>query len=391
VTALDARTILSAFPSTSDGVLYLPLAIEIDIYADDLGHPELPDLLDVLKQQRRFSGARGREENRQLLCLYCWRTRASVEWMYLRQNPSYQVVHLNSSIRNHGPRLAPAISDKHRVLVERSVAILEREGFHPQVEQQSPDRKIRSDFRVLDSPQPVGGEVQVSSIATGSVTRRTKLAHKNNLAELWISDLRDSASLDGVARIMLPHGDADYFRRCPSLTAIAGYRGLEWMRCGDGDGGRCPDNPRRRYCGSRHWYPVATDRIEVERLLIGYSTRQWRPIRWCGRTFLVPSGQLERAGWPDDQPAAQQAPPVVAADTRDSTMTRACDRRGQVPQLPERAVITLNPARCDICRRPGGLLDLVDGLCVDCCTCPRCGFSYGAFGHKDYCMGVRSC
>ncbi|ROP29513.1 hypothetical protein EDD30_2309 [Couchioplanes caeruleus] len=303
----------------SDGVLYLPLGIELQPRRRaDWGHPTRPGLPELVAEDRPH-GISGRK----LLCLLCMRLMAErgqqVEpvWMTFvrtRFGPVFRHENGRSPHEEHIPE-----SDTHKALKEREASAWEATGAQVLVEEWRPRAKRRPDVLAVSARLTVAGEVQHSTISPSLVGRRQKALAAAGDRVVWTTD-RDASDIHFLRRV--PHlavpaldDHRMYLRsRTPLLNVVTGWTFFEEQRCGWADiwrgSSRCPVSGRAVPCGKTHVYPSLNvkeykadpdavfpfgETVHLDSLLEGILNETWVPYRvQADRTTWVPAAAYER-------------------------------------------------------------------------------------------------
>ncbi|WP_234042579.1 competence protein CoiA family protein [Streptomyces marianii] len=268
----------------ANGVWHVELGIEIDLTLEDLGHPEMPDLWEVLCRDRRPVGQRG------LQCLECREERPHCpEWMFLRiRRGQREAVHFNSSVGKHP---AKSESDEHKALKERIATTGDREGFRVVTEDRANDGARRTDVTVIGDVA-VGWEIQVSNISEPAVRQRAALARRDGLVPSWTTSAKKlSEVLRGAPWSLIVPRPWQEIRAGHEIRVAGGVRILEMLHCSRVPG-PCPVK-RTGKCSNFHgiwevYNPTLDD------LVRGSAAGDWVPVivpqsRWMNRFWTRPA------------------------------------------------------------------------------------------------------
>ena len=232
------------------GVFHTGLRIVIDLTAPDLGHPDIPDLWEVLRSDTRPVA------QRQLRCLQCMSDRPDCpEWMHLRELADGRrvAVHNNPSIGAH--RSMPE-SPTHKALKERIATAAERAGFAADVEDVASHGRRRTDVLVHgENGLLLGCEAQIAYATAEAVRKRSKIAREDGITPLWTTNDNNAPLIDQAPWTRIDNLPRELIQTGGALLVRGGVKTLEMLRC-DQRGTPCPD--RRKGCTAwhGHWAPA---------------------------------------------------------------------------------------------------------------------------------------
>lgn len=242
----------------ANSVYYVELGIELNLTEPDLGHPELPGLWEMLREDKRRVG------ERQLQCIECRRSRpACPEWMFLTERNGIRFAsHHNPNIADHATSNE---SDQHKAFKERIANAAEMGGHHVEVEDRADDGKRRTDVLVKgDGDLAIGWEVQLSYAGVESVRRRSRIARDAGITPSWmvVDDTREFINKVPwtLTRDMHWRQIRDDRTRLP---VRGGVRTLKLHDCDWNNPLPCPVKGRSR-CGQRHpaWASIEGYRLD---------------------------------------------------------------------------------------------------------------------------------
>lgn len=323
----------------ANGVWHVKLAIEIDLTLQDLGHPAMPGLWELLYSDKRPVAQRG------LQCLECRAERPHCpEWMFLRvRNGQREAVHFNSSIGEHS---AKSESDEHKALKDRIATTGDREGFRVVTEDRAHDGARRTDVTVMGNVA-VGWEIQVSNISESGVKQRAALARRDGLVPSWTTSAKKlSEVLRGAPWSLIVPRPWQEIRAGHEIRVAGGVRVLEMLQCVRIPG-PCPVK-RTGKCSDFHgiwevYNPTLDD------LVRGSAAGDWVPVivpqsRWMNRFWTRPADRdlyaASVGGLPtEDELALGSRRRAVPSSLSQQEMERIC-RYGEVSahRSPEREV-----------------------------------------------------
>lgn len=274
------------------GVYFADLDIEVNLTLPDLGHPELPDLWDLIYPSRKLSPT-------SLQCLQCLVEQGPEcpEYMYLRvRDGRRHAVHHNRNIRDHP---TSSESDAHKALKERMARAAERGGFTADIESRSDSGKRVTDVLIRGANGILlGCEPQLAYASAASIRRRTATAAADGVTALWTTNDRYAQLIDRApwARIdrMQWHG----YATASELPVRGGVRALVMEECAR-LGVVCPDRRAGRRCSGWHgtWEPrqVPLDDLIIRAAageLVAYEHRVGQRTHWS----WVPTADLANIG-----------------------------------------------------------------------------------------------
>lgn len=216
----------------------------LDLDAPDLGVPEVPNLWQRLREDKRKVPERG------LYCPTCIKTRPSdPEWMYVyeRQDGLKIAAHHNPNHKSHANE-----SDEHLALKERIARAAEEGGFRADLEARTPDGKARSDVRVIGANgQMVGYEPQLRYASPQAIRRRDRIRRERGIFPNWHVVDAYHPLIDNVAWSRTDQLPAHTIRDSRDLLVRGGIYKLVLEKCDKGNPAPCPVQATGR-CGQYH-------------------------------------------------------------------------------------------------------------------------------------------
>ncbi|MFJ6943150.1 hypothetical protein ACISU4_00520 [Streptomyces wuyuanensis] len=307
----------------ANGVWHTKLGIEIDLTQQDLGHPEMPGLWEVLYDDKRPVPSRG------LQCLQCRQERPHCpEWMFLRiRNGVRQAVHFNTSIGAHAGETE---SDEHKALKERIYHAGDHEGFRVTAEDRSRDGKRRTDVTVTGDVS-VGWEIQLSNITAGTVQRRARIAREDGLVPSWTTSAKKlSEVLRGAPWSLMNPRPWQEIREGREILVAGGVRMLTMQHCG-----RIPGPCRVRKVGKCNDFHGTWEVYNptLEELVCGTAAGQWVPViipqsRWMNRFWVRPTDRdlyaASVGGLPTEDDVSRGRTRAAASSISEEELDRVC-------------------------------------------------------------------
>lgn len=343
-------------------VWHVELQLKLELNHDDLGHPEIPGLWDLLyAQDRSYATQRVSVPNRGLQCAGVCRDQGVVAWMYLRESSGRrEAVHQRAE--DEARHSAPE-SDEHKAYKERTLVVAESAGHYAETEVTAPGRRIRTDA-LVHGPDGlrIGFEFQMSGIASGSaitpgtVRYRFRQASEAGITPAWHTDRRDLGSRNDAHWTRSDKLPPEAIRHGRDLQVWTGVRRLIWERC-DRMPTPCPVK-RTGSCGKHHALPEPSP-IPFDDLVRKAASGELVPLDFKLSTrvnrFWVPAADRDRyldaGGAPVDEDDETESP----------------DRTSQ-----DRPTCRPQSNGCVGCGRPAGLYDVTGALrCLRCHTPPE--------------------
>ncbi|MFJ9690771.1 hypothetical protein [Kitasatospora sp. NPDC101183] len=270
----------------ANGVFHTAYDIEINLTLPDLGHPDLPGLLEEITTPT------GRRERELLECLEHHRDGACQAeedghspWMAIRRRTVGGRTHWVAAhlpVR-HTP--TPEESAKHRAMKERIARVAERHGLRAEVEARATDGRTRTDVLVTgEGGRRIGWEAQYAPISAETVRRRSRAAAAHGIVPLWVTNSDRSAVVERA-----PWARVDDFGWREILSPLAmvvraGVRHLQRWKCLPSSERTCPENGS--HCNRFHfgWYLPALclpkkPPTEVDRLVVASADGEYVPMR----------------------------------------------------------------------------------------------------------------
>ncbi len=376
----------------SDGVYYVPAAVELQPRLPDWGQPDQPALRERLANDRPH-GIRGQK----LLCLLCMRHRAqnglgrSPVWMTLVEG-QFGPVFRHEDGRSPHPEHEPE-TDTHKALKERKARTWRSVGGDVQLEVWRPRARRRPDVVAVGPVLTVAGEVQHSKVAPGDIRARQRALHKAGDRVVWTTDRSadNIAFLHPVPHLSVPAlSDYRLYLTESRLEIGAGAITFEAQRCGWADlwtgTNRCPVTRKAVPCGRLHLYPTFNPRSysrekaattaafpcgprpHLDHLLEGILHGSWLPYRHRDRVTWIPATShmevvAERGG-------TLELAEGGSAPRRDRTNERACERRAGAVAAQSEAPKAENLSPCCGERPPGRAGQPLVPACMLCRNSP---------------------
>lgn len=279
-------------------IWHIAFGIRLDLAREDLGHPELPDLWDlVYRQDRVYAARRIPVEKRGLQCAGICRDQGVIAWMHLRKGPQGQRVGVHQRAEDEA-RHQTAESDEHKAYKDRIVRVASEAGFTADTEVSAPG--MRTDALVEADGRRVGWEVQLSTAGSEgprSVRARAQRAIKNGITPAWHTDRREYAARNDTQWTRSDYLPAHVISKNRDLRVVSGYRVLEFFRCDATADLPCPTGGVYRRCGKMHATPKPRD-IMFDDLVRGTAGGEVVPLEYPtgsrNQRFWVPSGDRDR-------------------------------------------------------------------------------------------------
>lgn len=291
----------------TQSIYHTQFGIEVNLSEPDLGHPELPDLWDLMRSDRRPVPERG------LQCMECRAARPHCpEWMYLVERDGTRFAsHFNPEIADHPTSNE---SDEHKAYKERVATTAERAGFNAELEDRAADGKRRTDVLVRGADgRSIGWEIQLSYATLASVRKRSRIARQDGITPLWASPDDTREFINRVPWALLPDATFREIKNGKGLLIRGGIRALEFYRCSFQDpiGAQydCPVKGHSR-CGQLHgmWKPA--QRMELDDLVRATGAGEYVPI-------IVPGRRITNRWWVPAEDYRRYADSVGGVPTED--------------------------------------------------------------------------
>jgi len=229
--------------------------ILLDLTRDDLDHPELPGLWDLIYAADRFYGRRGVPvSERDLQCGGVCRDMGVEAPMHLRMRGGRrEAVHER---REDEERHSVPMSDEHKAYQERILRVAHEGGFGGDSEVRTRVGRtwIQTDTLVEGADgRRIGWEVQLSTIderGLRGVRARAGKAAKNGITPAWHTDRLAYAQRNDTHWTRSDRLPAHLIARNGDLRIVSGFRALDFWHCDTNALYPCPDGIRR--CGKAH-------------------------------------------------------------------------------------------------------------------------------------------
>lgn len=268
-------------------VYHAGFEVYLNLSEPDLGHPELPDLWELLKADDRPV------PQRQLQCPQCRDSRPDCpEWMFLTERDGRRFAsHFTRGIADHATSNE---SDKHKAFKERIATAAERGGYSAEVEDRAEDGRRRTDVLVKGERNlAIGWEVQLSYASLDSVKKRTRIAQGAGITPSWmvLDDTREFVNkVPWTLTNDMSWKDISKGRRLPIR---GGVRLLEFHVCDGNNPLPCPVKKVGR-CGESHpnWMSIGNtfDRFQLDDLVRLTAAGEYVSV-------VVPHERLKNRWW----------------------------------------------------------------------------------------------
>lgn len=274
-------------------VFHTRYEVELDLSSvPDLGHPELPGLLDELY------GENADHDPELLLCIDVAKgkpcrsiLRGKSHYMYLQVRPGGV---LTAAHANHGVhQVLAGESDEHKALKERIHNDAVRAGFAADMEVRGPNGRRRTDVVVAGAVK-VGWEPQMSDLTANAIRRRTKIAMEDGLRPTWLTK-KATAQLINRAPWSRIKEDLHWKEvQTDPLYIVGGVNKLETFRCDNTSPIPCREKGFGR-CGEWHADWVAAKNLRLSKLVEFTAADQYRVLH----VERIPNRRAERFIWAD--------------------------------------------------------------------------------------------
>ncbi|MET8831623.1 hypothetical protein ABZX40_37885 [Streptomyces sp. NPDC004610] len=239
-------------------VWHKQFGILLELTWDDLGHPELPDLWEmVYKTDRYFGQLNVPVRDRDLQCGGVCRDLGVEAPMHLRmRNGRREAVHER---REDEERHAVPMSDEYKAYQERILRAALEGGFggDSEVRTRAGRTWIQTDTLIEGADgRRIGWEVQLSTIderglrGLRGVRARAGKAAKNGITPAWHTDRAAYAQRNDTHWTRSDSLPAHLIARNGDLRIVSGFRVLDFWHCNVSALYPCPDGVRR--CGKAH-------------------------------------------------------------------------------------------------------------------------------------------
>ncbi|MEE1812620.1 hypothetical protein [Streptomyces sp. BE133] len=244
----------------------------LDLNKPDLGHPDIPNLWDLLyAHDRELAARRIPVPERGLQCGGICRKANVVAWMYLRQQANGRREAVHERAEDEERHTAP-MSDEHKAYQERIIRAAEEGGFRAGSEVRTaiaPRKWFQTDAVVENGDGlRIGWEIQLSSasvVGPRSVRSRASKALRYGITPAWHTDKADLARRNETQWTRSNNLPAEVIRKTGVLRVVSGFRALDIWRCDNRALYPCPDGKLTR-CWKTHATPKPRD-IDFDNLV----------------------------------------------------------------------------------------------------------------------------
>ncbi|MGV4985777.1 hypothetical protein ACVB8X_06945 [Streptomyces sp. NRAIS4] len=244
-------------------VWHKKLRIHLDLSREDLGHPEYPDLWDMVYRMDRMYAARGVPvAERDLQCGGVCQDAGVEAPLYLRQRAHGRREAVHERRQDEERHVVP-VSAEHKAYQERIVRAAEEGGFRGDSEVRTRIGRswIQTDTLIEGADGlRIGWEIQLSSAGVEgprSVRARAAKAEKNGITPAWHTDRTDYARRNDAHWTQSNSLPAHVIAKIGDLRVVSGFRKLDFWLCDVRAVHPCPRGVRR--CGRHHATPVPKD------------------------------------------------------------------------------------------------------------------------------------
>jgi hypothetical protein len=248
----------------------------LDLDRPDLGHPEIPDLWERLRDDKRPMQQRG------LYCPDCYeKDPEHPEWMYLRlRNGRRESAHFNRGHKSHAER------PEHIAFKERIARAAEEGGFQADLEVSTRDRAARLDVRIIGERGKVYGvEPQLSREPWTQTARRDRARRKNKIMPVWHVVSPYAELIDHTQFARTDNLPPEAIRNSRDLLVRGGIKEPRWERCDSRNPLPCPVKGRGR-CGGLHadWEVLA---VQLDDFVRDVASGVFVPVAIKGQNRIV--------------------------------------------------------------------------------------------------------
>lgn len=301
---------------------YAPLGIDLNATLPDLGHPEIPDLVERVLAEP--AGARDT-----FMCPgYVYNGLCG----HPEHEPSLHIVKpadgriwfAHFPLPTDPPEGSPE-GDLHAALKERAVVVAEREGLAVEsIDERSYETgrgRVRPDVVIAGPSGKLSAEMQISYANVNSVRERTERARAARMLPLWTTHDNTAAWLYRVPsqRVRLPPEWAKVANPGTDLSA-EGLRTLEIYPCGTT--GPCRHRPKSS-CPGKELIWTPDRRVTFDDLLVGMAigkyvsapvdgTKWWMITSADRDRCLDAGGDLTEAAIPAVERVTSEGDPLPA-------------------------------------------------------------------------------
>lgn len=261
-------------------VYHVPLGITLLLWKEDLGHPDISGLWEMVHAEKYEPG--------RLFCADTHEGGVSCPGrMYLREQPVAggvvrQAVHVHEGTPGH---VAAVESDKHKALKERMATAAQQAGFAVDIESRAPDGRRRTDVLISGSDNhQLGAEAQISKLTAETVRRRSKIARADGITPLWVTNDPTHQLIHRAPWARIADMPWQTYRTGTELVVQGGVYRIELERC-ERRAGPCPDRGSGGCGGWHHDFRLATG-VYLDSLVVGVAARAMvdvqdgKNVRW---------------------------------------------------------------------------------------------------------------
>lgn len=252
-------------------VYHVLFDVVLNLSEPDLGHPELPGLWELLRQDKRPVPERG------LQCLQCKEERPDCpEWMHLNERDGVRFAsHYNNEIRDHP---SSNESDKHKAFKERVANAASLAGHVVEMENRASHGRRRTDVLIKGAGGlQIGWEVQLSPITASTVRKRSKIARADGITPLWSTTSPTAHLIDQAPWARTDDLSWREIANGRELLVRGGVRELRMEVCDYRNPLPCPVRGHGR-CGKRHGTWELMLGVQLDDLARGSAAGEFVPI-----------------------------------------------------------------------------------------------------------------
>ncbi|MGP4115360.1 competence protein CoiA family protein [Streptomyces sp. 4N509B] len=282
----------------ANGVWHTGYGIEINLSLPDLGHPEIPDLLQeittsVADRDMHLLECLAHHEGRECLS----ESGGKSPWMFVRRG---RVGGRRPLVASHLPvthKATPAESAQHKATKDRIVETASRHGLDAEAEAPTANRRTISDALVTGpNGTRIGWEIQYHHLSPSSVHRRSVNAVEHGITPLWVAKDRTASLIDRAPWARVDDMPWKDIADGKEMLIRGGYRYLQVWKCVPSSDRHCPVTDGAGHCDAIHadWFLPALCQpqkkaVHLEDLVLQSATSESVPV-------YVPSRGSGRAG-----------------------------------------------------------------------------------------------